>query len=320
MSIETNDSYRAGPRRHRRRVARARTVRCGGASWRIVRARGVCAGEGRSGAGTRCTASLDAGGAVVRSEHRIRGPRPCSHRLGSDCHAPAAADPESRLGARRTARRRDGTRDVAAARQHPRPRAFRGAPANHRGADRPPLTPMCCRRCRAADRWGASGDLAPLAHLALPLLGRGRVRIGGEVVLGAEGLRRAGLAPLELGPKEGLALINGTQAMTSLLALSCLDARRLVRTADLAAALSTDALRGTDTRVRPTAARAARVPGPARLGCEPVVADARIRDPGIPPRGRRTGAGPVQHPLRAPRCTARCATCSTTSRRRSSSK
>ena len=98
---------------------------------------------------------------------------------------------------------------------------------------------------------GASGDLAPLAHLALPLLGRGRVRIGGEVVPGAEGLRRAGLAPLELGPKEGLALINGTQAMTSLLALSCLDARRLVRTADLAAALSTDALRGTDTAFDP---------------------------------------------------------------------
>ncbi len=98
---------------------------------------------------------------------------------------------------------------------------------------------------------GASGDLAPLAHLALPLLGRGRVRIGGEVVPGAEGLRRAGLASLELGPKEGLALINGTQAMTSLLALSCLDARRLVRTADLAAALSTDALRGTDTAFDP---------------------------------------------------------------------
>ena len=64
-------------------------------------------------------------------------------------------------------------------------------------------------------------------------------------------MRRAGLAPLELGPKEGLALINGTQAMTSLLALSCLDARRLARVADLAAALSTDALRGTDTAFDP---------------------------------------------------------------------
>ena len=98
---------------------------------------------------------------------------------------------------------------------------------------------------------GASGDLAPLAHLALPLLGRGQVRIRGRTATAAEGLRRAGLAPLELGPKEGLALINGTQAMTSLLALSCLDARRLVRTADLAAALSTDALRGTDAAFDP---------------------------------------------------------------------
>ena len=98
---------------------------------------------------------------------------------------------------------------------------------------------------------GASGDLAPLAHLALPLIGCGRVRIGGRIATAAEGLRRAGLAPLDLGPKEGLALINGTQAMTSLLALSCLDARRLVRVADLVAALSTDALRGTDTAFDP---------------------------------------------------------------------
>ena len=98
---------------------------------------------------------------------------------------------------------------------------------------------------------GASGDLAPLAHLALPLLGCGQVRIDGRIAAAAEGLRRAGLEPLELGPKEGLALINGTQAMTSLLALSCLDARRLVRVADLVAALSTDALRGTDTAFDP---------------------------------------------------------------------
>ena len=98
---------------------------------------------------------------------------------------------------------------------------------------------------------GASGDLAPLAHLALPLVGCGTVRIGGREASAAEGLRHAGLAPLVLAPKEGLALINGTQAMTSLLALSCLDARRLVRIADLVAALSTDALRGTDTAFDP---------------------------------------------------------------------
>lgn len=94
---------------------------------------------------------------------------------------------------------------------------------------------------------GASGDLAPLAHLALPLLGRGRVRCGGVEMDAADGLRRAGVVPLVLEAKEGLALINGTQAMTSLVALGALAARRLVRTADLCGAFSTDALRGTDT-------------------------------------------------------------------------
>ncbi|MBZ0114921.1 MAG: histidine ammonia-lyase [Thermoanaerobaculia bacterium] len=93
---------------------------------------------------------------------------------------------------------------------------------------------------------GASGDLAPLAHLALPLLGRGRVRIDGEVKSGAEGLAHAGLKPFVLEAKEGLALINGTQAMTAQLALSVLDVRRLVKLADLFGALATDAMRGTD--------------------------------------------------------------------------
>jgi histidine ammonia-lyase len=77
-------------------------------------------------------------------------------------------------------------------------------------------------------------------------LGRGRVRLGGREVSGAEGLEAAGLAPLRLEPKEGLALINGTQAMTSLVALAALEARRLTRVSDLVGALSTEALRGTD--------------------------------------------------------------------------
>lgn len=93
---------------------------------------------------------------------------------------------------------------------------------------------------------GASGDLAPLAHLALPLIGRGRVRRAGREEDAAAALADAGIEPLVLAPKEGLALINGTQAMTALLALAALEARRLVRTADLVGALSADALRGTD--------------------------------------------------------------------------
>ena len=94
---------------------------------------------------------------------------------------------------------------------------------------------------------GASGDLAQLAHLALPLIGRGRVRLGGEEMPAAMALERTGLEALELEPKEGLALINGTQAMTSLTALAALESRRLVKIADLVGALSTEAIRGTDT-------------------------------------------------------------------------
>ena len=93
---------------------------------------------------------------------------------------------------------------------------------------------------------GASGDLAPLAHLALPLIGRGKVMLDGKLAAAAEGLAAAGITPLVLEAKEGLALINGTQAMTSLLALAVLEARRLAGVADLACAMSTDALRGTD--------------------------------------------------------------------------
>ncbi len=93
---------------------------------------------------------------------------------------------------------------------------------------------------------GASGDLAPLAHLALPLIGRGKVRVNGVEMPSAAAMEQAGIRPLVLGAKEGLALINGTQAMTTLLALAALAARALVGTADLLGALSTDALRGTD--------------------------------------------------------------------------
>ena len=94
---------------------------------------------------------------------------------------------------------------------------------------------------------GASGDLAPLAHLALPLLGHGSVRHNGKVLDAKAGLAMAGLNPLSLQAKEGLALINGTQAMTSLLCVAVGRSQHLVRIADLVGAMATDALRGTDT-------------------------------------------------------------------------
>src|SRR5664280_1483637 len=93
---------------------------------------------------------------------------------------------------------------------------------------------------------GASGDLAPLAHLALPLIGKGYVEVSGRVVAASEALRGAGLEPLELQAKEGLALLNGTQMMSAIGALVSADAYRLARTASVAAALSCEALLGTD--------------------------------------------------------------------------
>ena len=93
---------------------------------------------------------------------------------------------------------------------------------------------------------GASGDLAPLAHLALPLIGRGQVELNGQVVPALIALRECGLEPLTLGPKEGLALLNGTQLMSALGALLLADADRLTRTASVAAAMSVEALLGTE--------------------------------------------------------------------------
>jgi histidine ammonia-lyase len=93
---------------------------------------------------------------------------------------------------------------------------------------------------------GASGDLAPLAHLALPLIGRGEVEVDGRVMPATDALAAAGLDPIGLQAKEGLALLNGTQMMGALAALFLADADRLVRTASVAAALSVEALLGTD--------------------------------------------------------------------------
>lgn len=93
---------------------------------------------------------------------------------------------------------------------------------------------------------GASGDLAPLAHLALPLVGEGECRFDGRSLTGREALTAAGLAPLTLEPKEGLALINGTQLMTAVSGLALAEACRLARTADVIGALTLDALQGTD--------------------------------------------------------------------------
>jgi histidine ammonia-lyase len=114
---------------------------------------------------------------------------------------------------------------------------------------------------------GASGDLAPLAHLAQVVIGEGQAEFHGEILPGGEALKRAKITPVQLDAKEGLSLLNGTQGMLALLSLALRQADALTDTADVAAALSLDALRGspgafdsriTHARAYPGAARTAR--------------------------------------------------------------
>ncbi|MGE0240543.1 MAG: histidine ammonia-lyase [Parvibaculaceae bacterium] len=98
---------------------------------------------------------------------------------------------------------------------------------------------------------GASGDLAPLAHLSLVLIGEGEAFVHGKRVTGRDALRAAGLLPVPLGPKEGLALLNGTQVSTALALSGLIAAERNAASAILAGALSVDAVMGSDTPFDP---------------------------------------------------------------------
>jgi histidine ammonia-lyase len=98
---------------------------------------------------------------------------------------------------------------------------------------------------------GASGDLAPLAHLALPLVGEGEATFEGERLAGREALARAGLEPVSLEAKEGLSLVNGTQFMAAFGALGLMRARRLAKAADIACSISLEALQGSRSSFLP---------------------------------------------------------------------
>ncbi len=127
---------------------------------------------------------------------------------------------------------------------------------------------------------GASGDLAPLAHLALVVIGEGEAFYRGERLPGGEALRRAGLQPLQLAAKEGLALLNGTQAMTAVGALAVARARRVAQLADLAGAMSLEALMGTpaafDPRIHAARPHAGQIASAAHL--VRLLADSEIRE------------------------------------------
>jgi histidine ammonia-lyase len=137
---------------------------------------------------------------------------------------------------------------------------------------------------------GASGDLAPLAHCALPLIGEGEVTTReGERLPAAEGLARAGLEPLELVAKEGLALINGTEGILGMLVLALRDLRGLLQAGEVAAAMSVEALLGTDrafaedlVALRPQPGQALSAANLRRLlEGSPIVASHRYGDPRV---------------------------------------
>jgi histidine ammonia-lyase len=111
---------------------------------------------------------------------------------------------------------------------------------------------------------GASGDLAPLAHLALPLVGEGEATVDGRRVSGADALATAGLSPITLAAKEGLSLINGTQFMTAMASLALVRGQRLARVADVACAMSVEALRATPTSFHAAIHAARPLPGQQR--------------------------------------------------------
>jgi histidine ammonia-lyase len=112
---------------------------------------------------------------------------------------------------------------------------------------------------------GASGDLAPLAHMSLVLIGEGEALLAGRRVKGRDALAAAGLSPLTLGPKEGLALLNGTQVSTALALAAAVGAERVMQAAVVAGALSTDAIKGSDTPFDPRIHALRPHPGQVRL-------------------------------------------------------
>ena len=139
---------------------------------------------------------------------------------------------------------------------------------------------------------GASGDLAPLAHLAASLIGVGEIEVEGTRRSAAEALRAAGLEPVELGPKEGLALLNGTQFSTAWALAALFEIETVFRTALIAGALSTEAAKGADTpfdprihelrrhrgQIEAAAALRALMAGSA-IRASHLVADPRVQDP-----------------------------------------
>ena len=152
---------------------------------------------------------------------------------------------------------------------------------------------------------GCSGDLAPLAHCALAAMGEGTVRVAapqahgapgpgetGTAIPAADALAKAGITPLVLAEKEGLALINGTDGMLGMLVMACTDLRLLLATADITAAMSVEALLGTDAVFEAGLHALRPHPGPGRVRRQHAGAAGRLPHRRQPPRPRgHPGAG-----------------------------
>src|SRR5260370_204324 len=227
----------------------------------------------------------------------------------------------ARSGARARARGRDrhaGGRQIGRPRdlEHRAPRRACLSPrlqsSASTGLERPMTDivlhprPTSSAECPAIYRGGASGDLAPLVHMAAAMIGVGEAWFEGARIPASEALARAGLAPVALGPKEGLALLNGTQFSTAHALAALFEAERLFQSALLSGALSTDAARGSDAPFDPrihtlpghrgqieaaAALRALMAGSPIRAS--PPIRDERVHDPYCPRRHpQATGASP----------------------------
>jgi len=136
---------------------------------------------------------------------------------------------------------------------------------------------------------GASGDLAPLAHMAGALIGEGEVRVNGSLMSAVDALKAAGLEPIQLAPKEGLALLNGTQVSTALALAAVFRTENLLAAVMMAGAMSSDAIKGSDTRWPDRRCRRlARAYAGQRYSCLA--------------QGLQSGSGPVFHSLPATGC------------------
>ena len=295
------------PRRGRRRCPRRRRRRA------VRRGRARAGGRPEGGRGAR-----PRHGAALRHLHRLR-------RAGHPAHPGRAARPAAALAgalARRGHRARGGARGRACAACSCGCR--RWPPAAPACASRPPsvyaamlnagITPVV----HEYGSLGCSGDLAPLAACALAAMGEGMVRDARRrAVPAAEALAAAGITPVVLAEKEGLALINGTDGMLGMLVLAAHDLRAAcVRTADVAAAMSVEALLGTDAVFAADLQALRPHPGQAAQRGQPARPPARARRswPATATRSAPACRTPTRCAARR-RCTAPSATPSRTPRR-----